>query len=147
MQSIKFYFHFKSASFETATCLIWIGQKYLLMKFWCLTDCTAPSVHCNDGSCVANANVCDTTKDCPDGEDERDCGEWLPSLWIASVIVFFQFSSHETASMVSKFHLFPSYYRVPSSKHSLQWRYLRWQCKCLWYHQRLSWWRRWAQLR
>ena len=38
------------------------------------SDCTAPSVHCNDGSCVANENVCDTTEDCPDGEDERDCG-------------------------------------------------------------------------
>ena len=36
----------------------------------------APNVHCNDGSCIANENVCDTTEDCPDGEDELNCGKY-----------------------------------------------------------------------
>lgn len=36
-------------------------------------DCDIPSVRCNDGTCVDYANVCDTTEDCPDGEDEDGC--------------------------------------------------------------------------
>ena len=39
-------------------------------------ECAAPSVHCNDGTCIENARVCDTTVDCPDGEDESGCGKW-----------------------------------------------------------------------
>ena len=35
--------------------------------------CEIPSIRCNDGTCVEYANVCDTTEDCPDGEDEIGC--------------------------------------------------------------------------
>ena len=35
--------------------------------------CLEGGVHCNDGTCVLNANVCDTTENCPDGEDETHC--------------------------------------------------------------------------
>ena len=35
--------------------------------------CEIPSVLCNDGTCVDLANVCDTTLDCPDQEDEIGC--------------------------------------------------------------------------
>ena len=50
---------------------------WLISTFALLSDCIAPNIHCNDGTCIENARVCDSTEDCPDGEDEINCGKWV----------------------------------------------------------------------
>ena len=37
-------------------------------------------MHCNDGTCIPNENVCDTTEDCPGGNDETDCPCLSPNV-------------------------------------------------------------------
>ncbi|HSA20984.1 MAG TPA: LDL receptor domain-containing protein, partial [Myxococcota bacterium] len=36
--------------------------------------CAAGEFTCADGSCIANAQVCDGADDCGDGSDEQGCG-------------------------------------------------------------------------
>ena len=43
------------------------------ISFFFFSACTSPDVRCNDGQCIKFAQVCDSTEDCPDGEDEAGC--------------------------------------------------------------------------
>lgn len=46
-------------------------------------------MQCSDGQCISNRYVCDSLRDCPNGEDEFNCqGEinWL--LALQAVIIF-----------------------------------------------------------
>jgi len=48
----------------------------------CLVDCDdAPSdgFRCADGSRIPHAGLCDLLEDCPDGEDETSCGQFVCS--------------------------------------------------------------------
>jgi hypothetical protein len=45
----------------------------------CVEKCPDPPLdgfHCEDGSIIAHAGVCDLYEDCPQGEDEQNCGEF-----------------------------------------------------------------------
>ena len=42
-----------------------------------LCDTMKRAFRCNDGRCLHRDQVCDITRDCPDGEDEaQDCGNF-----------------------------------------------------------------------
>ena len=38
-------------------------------------DCTESEFQCNNRECIRKELLCDVSFDCPDGEDEDDCGE------------------------------------------------------------------------
>lgn len=38
--------------------------------------CAANGYQCNDGSCISDSKVCDAIPDCPNGEDELNCGKF-----------------------------------------------------------------------
>ena len=38
-----------------------------------MTACTKSQFECSGKSCIAKTMICDGVKDCPNGEDERNC--------------------------------------------------------------------------
>ena len=62
--------------------------------------CLAPNVHCSDGTCVGNSQVCDTTLDCPDGEDERNCRKLASHAFFVVVVVVLIRPGHTPSGLV-----------------------------------------------
>ena len=56
--------------------MILIDRKTFLICIQCSTliACDRGGVRCNNGECIPNERVCDTTEDCKRGEDEAGCG-------------------------------------------------------------------------
>lgn len=51
----------------------------LTFLFFVFTECKEDEFRCNDASCIPKSSVCDTRKDCNDGEDEVNCCKYIKS--------------------------------------------------------------------